>query len=56
MDRVGTQANTNCCNHTVQTHTSDWYEVIQPYLMYSVEIRRWFLETVFLQQRGRIYE
>ncbi len=35
---------------------SDWYEAIQPYLMYSVTIRRWFVDTVFLQHKGRFCE
>lgn len=35
---------------------SDWYEAIQPYLLYSMKIRRWFVDTVFLQHRGRFCE
>ncbi len=35
---------------------SDWYEAIQPYLMYSMNIRHWFVDTVFLQHKGRFCE
>ena len=34
----------------------DWFEVLNPYLMYSVEIRRWFVQTVFIQNRHRLSE
>lgn len=35
---------------------SEWYDAIQPFLLYSAKIRRWFVDTVFLQHRGRFSE
>lgn len=45
----------------IQTHThrgpaAEWYEVLQPYLSFSSNIRRWFANTVFLQNRARFCE
>ncbi|XP_064393950.1 probable ubiquitin carboxyl-terminal hydrolase FAF-X [Halichondria panicea] len=49
----------HCGFHTKKTlrgPASDWYEAIQPYLMYSMNIRHWFVDTVFLQHKGRFCE
>ena len=34
----------------------DWFEALQPYLTYSGKIRRWFVESVFVQHRERFCE
>lgn len=35
---------------------SDWFDVLHPYLSYSSKIRRWFVDTVFLQNKHRFSE
>ena len=34
----------------------EWYEALHPFLMFSANIRRWFMDTVFLQHRERFSE
>ena len=35
---------------------NDWFEALHPYLLYSSRIRRWFVDTVFVQHRERFCE
>ena len=35
---------------------SDWFDVIHPYLSYSMRIRRWIAENVFLKNKHRFCE
>ncbi len=34
----------------------EWFEAIQPYLLYNHRTRRWFVDTAFLQRRERFSE
>ncbi|KAL5475916.1 hypothetical protein EMCRGX_G025794 [Ephydatia muelleri] len=35
---------------------NEWFEALQPYLLYSAKIRRWFVENVFLHHTERFSE
>ena len=55
---IGTR---NCCSITSKNVLSrgpanDWFEALHPYLLYSSRIRRWFVDTVFVQHRERFCE
>lgn len=34
----------------------EWYDALHPYLLFSAKIRRWFMDTVFMEHRGRFSE
>ena len=43
-----------CCN--LRGPALEWYDALHPYLMFSTEIRRWFMNTVFLEHKERFSE
>ena len=45
-----------CKNFPSRGPANDWFEALHPYLLYSSRIRRWFVDTVFVQHRERFCE
>ena len=50
---IATISSKNCLS---RGPANDWFEALHPYLLYSSRIRRWFVDTVFVQHRERFCE
>ena len=53
---IGTRNCITCKNFLSRGPANDWFEALHPYLLYSSRIRRWFVDTVFVQHRERFCE